>query len=208
LALIGHNYERLRPNDQSGTFNWLVNVLTTDYFTMVQHDTDVGYIWRTNGNGREFNFSFAEMTDRIDDVTVDAIESVQYQYYAQTTNGAAKTSQVTIRTALKDGTASDATLYEEDSVIDQGNGLFYVYGTLRTTWDGSNEWTMAKVNSLKIRGLWNDESESGLTCTIHGISLIVRYRTSQTKTITTDTIGQVKLHNGTLHLKEGLTTIK
>ena len=65
-----------------------------------------------------------------------------------------------------------------------------------------------KLNGLKFRGLWNDESESGLTCTIHGISLIVRYRTSQTKTITTDTIGQVKLHNGTLHLKEGLTTIK
>ena len=36
-----------------------------------------------------------------------------------------------------------------------------MYGTLRTTWDGSNEWTMAKLNSLKIRGLWNDESLDG-----------------------------------------------
>ena len=63
MALIGHNYERLRPNADSGTNNWLLNVLTTDHYTMVLHDTDVGYLWRTNGNSRTFQFDFDDHDD-------------------------------------------------------------------------------------------------------------------------------------------------
>ena len=208
MALIGHNYERLRPDGDTGTSNWLLNVLTTDHYTMVLHDTDVSYLWRTNGNGREFNFNFQDFTDRMQDVDLDAIESLQYQLYGIVTGGSGKTSSVTLRCAIKDGTDSDNTLYEEDTVINQGANLYYWYGTLRTTWNGSDAWTETKLNGLKFRGLWNDESESGMTCKIYGISLIVRYRTSQTKTITTDTVSGIKLHEGTLHLKGGLTTIK
>ena len=173
MALIGHNYDRLRPNDDTGTFDWLVNVLTSDYYTMVYDDNDVGYIWRTNGNARQFNFELDDLQDSGDNETT--IESIQYQIYGQVTGGASKTSSVTIRTELQDGTDSNNVLYLEDTEIQQGAGLYYWYGTVRTTWDGSSAWTDAKVNGLKFKGLWNAQSETGLTCKIYGISIIVRY---------------------------------
>jgi len=205
MALIGQNAEQLFPTADVGVNNFITST-GSDYFDLVDDWEAATYIYRINGIGRTFDFTFSDIPEASEDNIV--IDSVQFGVYARSTSTTGdKRDSVTLTMTMQTGNGL-VDYFDDNLTWEVGLGPQTLYGTERTTTDGSTAWTFSTINDLRLHGEWTANVGGGDE-SIFVYTVFFRIRYTYTSVLTTYTSDDnIIIKEGLVELKNGMIEIK
>ena len=150
--------------------------------------------WNTAGVTEYVIVSFGDLTSDI-----GSINSIRF--YINGLDTTYRGASDIVNFDLLNASDTSYSLSENKTFTDRTGGDIQA-GTERTTYDGSNVWTEALVNGLRMKITWATENDASCTLALDHLYINVDYEETPTPTYD-DTLNNVTMNLGTTILSGG-----